>query len=249
VRVRFFPVPVQGSQIFEQVREMSWSILTHDQQTAIAELEFSKSERVAALVGCAMLDQSLRLSIECRLRADRDMLRKIFAPNGTLGDTTRKIDVAYMLSIVEKDIHGALSGIAEIRNLFAHSLSMRLDAQDPKMQSALKRLTLHEGKTEYPHPTEGRGSHVEIEPIKATLDRLIINMKFCLIALNGDVWRKGKKIDRGYGEPTFMDVFQFDNEGIRRDRHGQEVTVPHRLSMHRIQQRIRKGLQDGTLKR
>src|SRR5580704_5766301 len=106
---------------------MAWSILTLDQQSAIAELEFSKSERVAALVGCAMLDQSLRLCIECRLRADKDTKRKIFAANGTLGDTGRKIDIAYMLSIIEKDIHRALSGIAEIRNLFAHNLSMRLD--------------------------------------------------------------------------------------------------------------------------
>ena len=165
----------------------AWSILTIDQQNAISELEFSNSERVAALVGCAMLDQSLRLSIECRLRADKDMTRKIFAPSGTLGDTARKVDIAYMLNILEKDVHKTLSGIVELRNLFAHQLNMTLDSKDKKMKAALAKLTLHEGKTEYPHPVRPESSNIEIEPILSAVDTLIINMKFCLIALNGDV--------------------------------------------------------------
>jgi hypothetical protein len=89
---------------------VSWCIINHEQILAIGEIEHSKWERIAALVICAMIDQSLQACIACRLRPDKDMQRKIFAPNGTLGDTLRKVDIAYMLNVFEKDTHAALTG-------------------------------------------------------------------------------------------------------------------------------------------
>ncbi len=198
---------------------MSWCIINPDQILAIGEVEHSKWERVAALVICAMLDQSLRASIWCRLRADRDITRKIFTPNGALGDTTRKVDVAYMLNVFEKDVHAALTGITEIRNLFAHNLSIHLDSADTRMALAVKKLRLHQGRTEYPHPFLKRSSNIAMEPVVTTLDQLIVNGKICLIVLNGDFYMQNP----GSEEPAFYNSFVRDSHGQLLDRHGRPI--------------------------
>jgi len=198
---------------------VSWCIINPAQILAIGEVEHSKWERVAALVICAMLDQSLRASIGCRLRSDKDLIRKVFTPNGTLGDTTRKVDIGYLLKIFEKDIHGALTGITEIRNLFAHNLSMHLDSAEPRMAQAVKKLKLHQGMTEYPHPCLERSSNIAIEPIITKLDQLIVNAKICLVILNGDYYKQNP----GSEEPAFYDSFVRDSQGRLLDRHRRPV--------------------------
>jgi len=166
-----------------------------------------------------MLDQSLRASIECRLRSDKEVQRKIFAPNGTLGDTQRKVDIAYMLNAFNKDVHSALTGMTETRNLFAHNLSMYLDSEDDRMVRAMRKLELHQGKTEYPHPSEERSSSIRIETIGGKLDQLIVNAKICLIVLNGDIYKRNP----GSQAPQFYDSFSREAAGRLLDRHGRPV--------------------------
>jgi hypothetical protein len=99
-----------------------------------------------------LLDDSLRRALELRLRAkdgNTDMNEKLFRINGPLGNLQPKIDLGYQLYMLDKPYRNAMYGLAEIRNLFAHNLSMTFADTGTKMAIAFAKLTLHEGKEFY----------------------------------------------------------------------------------------------------
>lgn len=164
---------------------MSWAIINPDQHAALTELvTLSKSDRIVAILGGAMLDDALRRTLESRFRpkdGNTDMNDKLFRVNGPLGNLSPKIDLAYQLWMLDKPTRNAMFGISEIRNLFAHNMSMSFSSDSEKMRTALTKLALHEGKTHYPHPLLGAISEERIEVIRSPKDRFIVNLKLCLI--------------------------------------------------------------------
>ncbi len=146
-----------------------WTISNVEQNEALKELiRDQTSDRVVAIVGSALVDSSLRLTFELRLReASDDMNDKLFKPTGPLGNLQPRIDLAYQLHIIEKPLRNAMYGIAEIRNLFAHRLTMTFNSPEKKMKDAIAKLTLHEGITHYPLPDTV--TTVELKPVPAAL--------------------------------------------------------------------------------
>jgi hypothetical protein len=166
---------------------MIWAILNKDHDIALNELyKEHQSDRVVAIIGGAMLDDSLRLALKYRFRLpvgnETDIADKLLKVGRPLGNTEPKIDLAYSLYIMEKDQRNAMYGITEIRNLFAHRLGMNFQDEDKKLNDALGKLSLHVGKTYYP----SLGGQEPIEPIDGPKDQFIVNLKFCLITLMRD---------------------------------------------------------------
>lgn len=126
---------------------MVWSIQKEQQDKAVYEMAETRSPRIVAVVGGALLDQSLRHALEYRMRPDKDTRRKLFRENGPLGGLGNKIDLGYLLYMYDEQTHAALIGISQIRNLFAHHLDMTFEAVDKGMVKAQDKLTLHEGRT------------------------------------------------------------------------------------------------------
>jgi DNA-binding MltR family transcriptional regulator len=164
---------------------MVWAILNPDQNAAFEELiHLSESDRIVAILGGAMLDDALRRTLEQRFRpqdGNTDMNDKLFRVNGPLGNLSPKIDLAYQLWMLDKPTRNAMYGISEIRNLFAHNMSMSFSLDNEKMRTALSKLTLQEGKTHYPNPFTATSSDDLIEDPTAAKDKFIVNLKFCLI--------------------------------------------------------------------
>lgn len=165
---------------------MPWAILGEEHSRAIAEIYMSNSDRVAAIVGVAILDESLRLSLSGRFRDDKNITSKLLKVSGALGNTVPKIDMLYQLYAFEKPVRNAMYGLAEARNFLAHNLESSLKSKDPKLMAALEKMTLHEGLTHYPHPLDGSPSKVRFKKIKTHRARLLENLKLCLIALMTD---------------------------------------------------------------
>ena len=132
---------------------MVWAILSDEQNTAVNELiRGQQSDRIVGILGGALLDNSLRQALELRLRAkdgNTDMNEKLFGVNGPLGNLQPKIDLGYQLYMLDKPYRNAMYGLAEIRNLFAHNLSMTFADTGTKMAIASAKLTLHEEKEFY----------------------------------------------------------------------------------------------------
>jgi hypothetical protein len=88
---------------------MVWALLNQAQNTALKELiDGQQSDRIVAIIGGAMLDDSLRISIERRLRFAKDMNEKLFKIGGPLGNTAPKVDLGYQLYMFEKPMRNTM---------------------------------------------------------------------------------------------------------------------------------------------
>lgn len=165
---------------------MVWAIFSDEHRASIKEIVESRSDRIVAIVGGAILDNTLHRTLSERLRNDKDINRKLLRVNGALGNTVPKIDLLYMLNAFEKPVRNALYGISEIRNFLAHKLDTSFDSQEKDMVDALNKLTIHEGKKYYPHHLFDQDSEIEIEPVENSRDRFLVNLQLGLIALMRD---------------------------------------------------------------
>jgi hypothetical protein len=165
---------------------MVWALLDADQANAVQEIIKSGSERIMAVVGGAILDESLRRTLEERLRKDSKQSDFLFDVGGPIGNLRPKICLAYQLYAIEKPTRKACEGIAEIRNFFAHNLVASFDSTDKAMTTALTKLTLHDGRTHYPFHQAERDSEYPIEPVRNQRERFIVNLKLVLVMLMRD---------------------------------------------------------------
>ncbi len=170
---------------------MAWALLNNAQNSALTELtEGSNSDRIVAIVGGAILDDSLRQALELRFRfAPKDyesVKKRTFKVSGALGNLGPKIDIGYLLSMFDEQTHSALYGIAEIRNFFAHNLIASMKSPNQQLTEAINKLTLHQGRSNYLNPFTGKESDIEIEETEEPRDVFIVNLKLCLIELMAD---------------------------------------------------------------
>ena len=165
---------------------MVWAILGEDYKKAIEEIVASGSDRIMAVVGGAMLDDTLRRTLEDRLRQNRDMNEKLFKPTGPLANLGPKIDLAYQLYVFEKHVRNSFYGLSELRNFFAHHLDASFDSKDKALSVALAKLTLHENRSRYLDPRTRADSKFRIEPIVSNRDVFLVNLKVGLIFLMAD---------------------------------------------------------------
>jgi hypothetical protein len=129
---------------------MVWAIGNPAQNRALSEpIESQSSDRVVAIVGGAILEDSLKQAMIRRLRSfeghSADINEKLFRVGGPLGFFMPKIDMGYQLHMFDKPVRNSMYGIAEIRSLFAHQLDMTFSTDDKKMIDATAKLKLHEG--------------------------------------------------------------------------------------------------------
>lgn len=165
---------------------MTWAIFSDEHGRAIIEILESGSERVAAIVGGALLDRTLRRTLAERLRDDKDISSKLLKISGALGNAGPKIDLLYQLYAFEKSVRDALYGLSTVRNFFAHNLDASFDSHEKNISDAMKLLSLHENVKYYPHLIPHEDSVIEIEAITNNHVRFLVNLKLCLIALMRD---------------------------------------------------------------
>lgn len=160
------------SAVPEVVQQLTWAIFEDAHIKAIGEIIGSGSPRVTAIVGGALLDDTLRRTLSERFRNDNDITKKLLRVNGPLGNTVPKIDVLYQLSAIEKPVRNALYGLSTIRNVFAHNLSASFDLKTREMLGAITLLTLHESRKVYPHQIYDGETKIPIEVVLFACDRL-----------------------------------------------------------------------------
>ena len=165
---------------------MAWAVFSDEHTRGITEIIQSGSGRVTAIVGGALLDDTLRRTLAERMRNDKDISRKLLGINGPLGNTGPKIDLLYMLNAFEKPVRNALYGLSRARNFYAHNLDASFNSQKKEMVEAMRLLTLHEGRKVYPHHIYDGDTNRPIETVANNRDSFLVNLKLCLIALMHD---------------------------------------------------------------
>ncbi len=166
---------------------MVWAILNDDIHAAVNEFIDSPSSRVVAVLGGGVVEEALLQSLALRLRQS-SVQDTFFKPNGPMGGFASKIDLGYLLHMYDKTTRAALEGISEIRNIFAHRLRITsFEHEDTKLADAFnKKLRLHVGLMEFPHPFQQGGSGHRIKPPKSRRDIFLVNIQIVLALLMRD---------------------------------------------------------------
>ncbi len=103
-----------------------------------------ESDRAAALIVAAWVDDALTEMVINHLIQDEKLIEEMFRPMGPLGSFSSKIHLAYLTGTISKMVHENLEIIRNIRNDFAHSRThLRFSDQsisDRCRNLALKRL-------------------------------------------------------------------------------------------------------------
>jgi predicted metallopeptidase len=102
---------------------MEWVHISKDIGDAIDEIETS-SDRAAAIVAAALLEDHLTTSIRHYLHRDNAICNSVFKHDGPLGTFSNKIDMSFLIGIFSKRCHKELDTIREIRNKFAHIMKI-----------------------------------------------------------------------------------------------------------------------------
>ena len=119
-----------------------WIALSKDEGAAIREL-YTLSGRAAAIVGAALLDSRLGAIISSRFPVDGDTKSQLFRPSGPIGPLDTKAKMAYAFGIISKEAFQDVVCILEIRNVFAHQLSISTFS-DTKIAPKCQKLKLVE---------------------------------------------------------------------------------------------------------
>jgi hypothetical protein len=102
----------------------------------------AQTDRGAAIIGCAILDDFLAEAIEARLILTTSTKERLFnhEKNGPLADFSSKINLANALGILTAKMRDDMHQIRRIRNRFAHRAEP-LKFSDPKIKSWCDNLT------------------------------------------------------------------------------------------------------------
>ncbi|WP_052679680.1 hypothetical protein [Rhizobium nepotum] len=89
----------------------------------------SGSDRVAAVVGGALVDEILRRTLRNCLRQDSKVLTEVSQGSGPLATFSACINMGYLLGLYGKEVRHDLHIIRKIRNEFAHQLNATFSTQ------------------------------------------------------------------------------------------------------------------------
>ena len=105
---------------------------------SIFELD-SQSDRSAAIVAGAILDHMLMEALKVYLQPKEKITKDFFVISGPLGDLGPKIDLAFLVGLVNEDTRRDLVTVKDIRNKFAHGLDVS-DFKSGALPTELSRL-------------------------------------------------------------------------------------------------------------
>lgn len=97
-----------------------------------------ETDRAAAVLGAAYMDDYLEKVFRLKLRAD--VPKTIFSNRGPLGDFSGKIDLAFGLGWIHPLIRRSLHIIRDIRNDFAHDPNFRLSFSNQSVADRARSL-------------------------------------------------------------------------------------------------------------
>lgn len=96
--------------------------------TTALNLISNENDRGAGLLAAALIETILSDLLRKRLVASPDQNDKLFSgSNSPLGTFSAKIEMAYRLGVISKDLRDLIDGLRKIRNKFAHEVFADFD--------------------------------------------------------------------------------------------------------------------------
>ena len=111
-------------------------------QNAISEIDKS-SDRAAAIVASAFVEEHLAIALKARLHQDGELITTMFRSSGPLGSFSAKINLAFLIGFCSQKARKDLDTIREIRNVFAHNV-LTTDFTSQRVRDLANNLTFGE---------------------------------------------------------------------------------------------------------
>jgi hypothetical protein len=119
---------------------MRWQLFDVAHAPIVAEIE-KQSDRAAAIVATAFLEEQLVETIKACLADEPQIINRIFKGQGPLASLSAKIDLGLLLKIYGKRDHRQLVTIKDVRNKFAHGVRpLAFESQDIARCATIFRL-------------------------------------------------------------------------------------------------------------
>lgn len=166
---------------------MAWPVLNAQIASGLKEVITSRSDRIVAIVGGAVVDEALYRMLLYRMRRDEGVNEFYFGPDGPLGSFGSRVNLAYLLQAIDKPTRDSLSAMAKIRNAFAHRLDITFRSNAPEIKKHLPRLILHEHFRFYPHGLWIGDSDERVRRPRTPRERFLANMRIILAILMRDL--------------------------------------------------------------
>lgn len=112
---------------------VDWISIAEPQLEYIADELAAQTDRGAAIIACALLDDLLSDVLKARLILTGRTADRLFSHenNGVLASLSAKIDIAFAVGVVSPGVKDSLHVIRRIRNRFAHSTTaLKFDDQE-----------------------------------------------------------------------------------------------------------------------
>jgi hypothetical protein len=163
------------------------------------ELLHNESDRSVAIIGGTIVELTLTAALRAFLHRDEKLTQELLVrTEGALGMFTTKIHLGFLVGMYGKDAHRDLITMKDIRNHFAHKLSVR-DFKSQKIKAWCQNLKLVEihtadsqraGLVESSDPRATRvwiGIHNRSELLKDPRERYLLSAQVFCAALSTQV--------------------------------------------------------------
>jgi hypothetical protein len=179
-----------------------------EQQSALAEMTAANSDRVTAVLISAIVESELTALLITQLRTESRTVTEMFGVKGLLATFQAKADLAYALSLINAEVFQCLRGIAAVRNLFAHTLSLSFNEPSKRMIDALAFLKLHETRTHY---AKDFNPDWRIEPIKDNRSKFQTNAVICYFLLSDEEAKRNELKFKSKAQAIAEALLETDN--------------------------------------
>ena len=134
---------------------MEWVHVSKDVEAALEEVR-TGGDRAAAIVAAALVEEHLASVIKGFLHQNIKITNDMFRGSGPLGSFSAKINLAFLIGIFSHECHKELETIKEIRNRFAHDLTIK-GFDDQRIKDLTNNLTRHESSFTITNPNRETG--------------------------------------------------------------------------------------------
>ena len=111
----------------------------------IAQLN-TESDRSVAIIGGTIVELTLMAALKTFLHPNEKITKELFKTTGALGAFSTKIDLGFLIGLYGHEAHRDLITMKDIRNRFAHNLSVR-DFNTQQIKAWVMNLALVERHT------------------------------------------------------------------------------------------------------
>lgn len=166
---------------------MTW-VIQNDSDKQILEEMLKQSDRGAALIATAYLEERLVDAIKARLNRCQAIENKLFKGTGPLASLSARIDFGFLLGIYDPSAHRILRTIKDIRNRFAHKAEP-LNFNTQNIKDLCAKIDISGGIDITLKAPDGTSQRVvlDIEPDGTPKTAFLNAVKFLLFALDMEI--------------------------------------------------------------